>query len=86
MEDESGELVLEELQGEDQEPIISLNAVAGWEIVFSAPDRILKHEGCDMVVGVDLLIHLGPMTFDFKKHKVQFKKDGNRMELQGIEP
>lgn len=30
--------------------------------------------GCDMVVGVDLLIQLGSITFNFEEHNLQFRK------------
>lgn len=37
-----------------------------------------------MVLGEDLMSHLGHITFDFRMHNVEFQKDGKTIFLQGI--
>lgn len=48
---------------------------------FTAAMRILKLGGCDMVVGVDLLRQLGPITFDFDNHRIKFNRQGKEITL-----
>lgn len=55
-----------------------------WEMEghrFSTNVRILKLGGCDMVIGVDLLRKLGPVTFDFENQRIQLVGNGNRITL-----
>lgn len=41
---------------------------------FCSSIRILSLGGCDMILGVDLMSHLGPINFDFRMHiKWNFK-------------
>ncbi|KAI3454887.1 hypothetical protein Pfo_011550 [Paulownia fortunei] len=44
------------------------------ENLFSANDRMLKLGRYDMVIHVDLLKRLGPVTFDFDNQKIQFTR------------
>lgn len=52
---------------------------------FIAPVRLLKLGGCDMVLGVDLLNKLGPITLDFNMHQMQFQREGKTIIIQGNE-
>lgn len=58
-----------------------------WEMSecrFTAAVRILKLGGYDMVLGVDWMRRLGPITFNSVHQKVQLKKDGQQVTLQGL--
>lgn len=58
-----------------------------WQIgehKFCSPIMILHLGGCDMVLRADLMSWLGPITFDFSMHKVEFQKDGKTICLQGL--
>lgn len=52
---------------------------------FSSAMRVLRLGGCDMVVGVDLIRQLGPVSFDFDGHKIRFERNRKIMTLQGIQ-
>ncbi|KAH6797799.1 hypothetical protein C2S52_022353 [Perilla frutescens var. hirtella] len=50
-----------------------------WEISgnkFVASVRALRLGGCDMVLGVDFMHQMGPVTFNFEKQRIQFQRDG----------
>ncbi|XP_057780007.1 uncharacterized protein LOC130998610 [Salvia miltiorrhiza] len=58
-----------------------------WEMgacQFSSAMRLLRLGGCDMVVGVDLLRQLGPITFNFGEQNIKFTREGKDILLQGI--
>jgi len=40
--------------------------------------------GCDIVLGVEWLCTLGPVTMDFKEIYMSFTKEGHVQTLQGI--
>ncbi|KAK6129131.1 hypothetical protein DH2020_037109 [Rehmannia glutinosa] len=52
----------------------------GCIIEFTTPMML---GGCDMVVGVDFL-RLGPITFDFVNHKIQFQGPQGEVILEGV--
>lgn len=37
-----------------------------------------------MVLGIDIMSQMGPITFDFRSHKVDLKRDGKTICLQGL--
>ncbi|KAL4347374.1 hypothetical protein GQ457_17G020990 [Hibiscus cannabinus] len=45
--------------------------------------RVLKMGGSDMVLGVDWMGRFSPIVMDFQKMTISFKKDGQRVVLQG---
>ncbi|XP_026416204.1 uncharacterized protein LOC113311598 [Papaver somniferum] len=45
--------------------------------------RLLKLGGCDMVLGVDWMKIMSPMSFDFQKLTVTFTTNGKTITLQG---
>lgn len=51
---------------------------------FKVAVRILQLGGCDMVVGVDLLKQLGPMTFNFDDQSIKFTRRQTEVVLQGV--
>lgn len=55
-----------------------------WEMqkfIFKADLRVLRLAGCQMVLGVDWLRTLIPVTFDFKKLTLQFLYKGKSISL-----
>lgn len=55
-----------------------------WEMhgeSFEADLRLLKLGGCDIVLGVNWMKGVSPISFDFNKMEITFKKDGRRMTL-----
>ncbi|CAL9222412.1 unnamed protein product [Arabidopsis halleri] len=51
---------------------------------FLADLMVIPLEGCDMVLGVQWLETLGPITRDFKKLEMQFRIGHKKVLLQGI--
>ncbi|EOA13494.1 hypothetical protein CARUB_v10026554mg [Capsella rubella] len=51
---------------------------------FQADLMVMPLHGCDIVLGVQWLETLGPITFDFKKLVMQFCKGHKKVLLQGI--
>ncbi|KAH6766795.1 hypothetical protein C2S52_017778 [Perilla frutescens var. hirtella] len=51
---------------------------------FCTPMRIIQLGGCDMVIRVDLLRQLGPVTFNFAEQNIKFNSEGSEIVLQGI--
>ena len=68
-------------------PVISNSACLGfiWEMQeekFEATDlRLLQLGGCDVVLGVDWIKGVSPISFDFNRMEVSFEKRGRRMTL-----
>ncbi|KAL0455680.1 UNVERIFIED_CONTAM: Transposon Ty3-G Gag-Pol polyprotein [Sesamum latifolium] len=59
-----------------------------WEMgsqKFKAEVRLLRLDGCDMVIGVDFLRRLVPVTFDFDKQCLYFLKEAES-KLEGCKP
>lgn len=57
-----------------------------WEMQgekFEADLRLLQLGGCHVVLGVDWMKGVSPISFDFNKMEVSFEKDGRRMTLTG---
>ena len=50
---------------------------------FVADLRLLKLGGCDVVLGVDWMKGVGPISFNFNKMEVTFEKDGKKKTLTG---
>ena len=48
---------------------------------FEADLRLLKLGGYDIVLGVDWMKEVSPISFDFNKMEVTFEKDGKRRTL-----
>lgn len=46
--------------------------------------RVLKLADCQIVLGVDWLRTLSPVTFDFNKLTLQFNHEGKTISLQGV--
>ena len=68
--------------------VISKSSCIGfqWEMHgerFATDLRLLKLGGCDIVFGVDWMKTVSPISFDFYKLEVTFKKDGRKMILAG---
>ncbi|XP_012844847.1 PREDICTED: uncharacterized protein LOC105964883, partial [Erythranthe guttata] len=53
---------------------------------FQAGVRLLELGGCDLVIGVDLLRHLQPITFHFSKQRITAHLNGQPIILQGPQP
>lgn len=49
---------------------------------FQADFLVLPLEGCQMVMGIQWLILLGPILWDFKQLRMEFAMDGKRIILQ----
>lgn len=47
---------------------------------------ILKLGGYDMVIGLDPLRQLGPVTFNFDEQSISFQRGGKTVTLNGIKP
>ena len=41
--------------------------------------RLLKLGGCDVVLGVDWMKQVSPISFDFNRMEVTFEKGGKKM-------
>lgn len=57
-----------------------------WEMQgegFEADLRLLQLGGYDMVLGVDWMKGVSPISFDFNRMEVSFDKEGKRMTLKG---
>ena len=57
-----------------------------WEMQgekFEADLRLLQLGSCDVVLGVDWMKRVSPISFDFNKMEVSFEKEGRRMTLLG---
>ena len=50
---------------------------------FSTDLRLLKLGGCDVVLRVDWMKGVSPISFDFNKMEVTFEKDGSEKILAG---
>jgi len=50
---------------------------------FSMDLRVLELGGCDMVLGVDWMRTVGPLTFDFNKLEVTVEVEGKKQTLVG---
>ena len=50
---------------------------------FKANIRLLKLGGCQIVLGVDWLRKVSPVSFNFNKMEVTLAKGGRRITLQG---
>ena len=53
-----------------------------WEMQgegFEAKLRLLKLGECDVVLGVDWMKDVSPISFDFNKMEVTFAKEGKQM-------
>lgn len=50
---------------------------------FQADMRVLQLKGCDMVLGIEWLETLGPVTWDFRNLNMQFRLNGRRHVLRG---
>lgn len=50
---------------------------------FETDLRLLKLRECHIVLGVDWMKGVSPISFDFNKMEVTLKKDGQRVTLQG---
>ena len=48
---------------------------------FEADLRLLKLGGCDIVLEVDGMKNVSPISFDFNKMEVTFEKGGKKMTL-----
>lgn len=48
--------------------------------------RLYPLGGSDIILGVDWLQQVNPVTFDFKKHKISIEKGGKMIDLQGKVP
>ncbi|OMO86983.1 Integrase, catalytic core [Corchorus capsularis] len=53
---------------------------------FSSTFMVLALKGCDMVLGIEWLVSLGPILWDFSMLTMQFMYDNNWKLLQGITP
>ncbi|CAA7019723.1 unnamed protein product [Microthlaspi erraticum] len=51
---------------------------------FESDVMVIPLGGCDMVLGVQWLHTLGPITFDFKKLEMSFKWEARKILLHGI--
>ena len=49
--------------------------------VFEANLRLLKLGGCHIVLGVDWMKEMSPISFDFNRMEVTFVKDGRKKTL-----
>lgn len=68
--------------------VMSKSACVGfcWEMhgeEFEVDLLLLKPGGCDIVLGVDWMKIVSPISFDFNKMEVTFEKDGRKMTLTG---
>lgn len=57
-----------------------------WEMQgeeFETDLRLLQLGSCDVVLGVDWMKGVSPISFDFNKMEVSFEKEGRRMTLSG---
>jgi len=50
---------------------------------FVADLRLLNLGDCDVVLGVDWMKGVSPISFDFNKMEVTFEKDGKKKTLTG---
>lgn len=50
---------------------------------FATDLRLLKLGGCDIVLGVDWMKTVSPISFDFNKLEVTFEKHGRKLTLAG---
>ena len=50
---------------------------------FEADLRLLQLGGCDVVLGVDWMKEVSPISFDFNRMEVSFDKEGRKMTLSG---
>ncbi|XP_056688753.1 uncharacterized protein [Spinacia oleracea] len=60
-----------------------------WEMqgkTFKADEMLIALGGCDMVLGVQWLATLGPISWDFKELKKEFIQSGEQFELKGVLP
>lgn len=49
---------------------------------FEVDLKLLQLEGCDVVLGVDWMKGVSPISFDFNRMEVSFEKGGRRMTLR----
>lgn len=52
-------------------------------VSFSSDFRVLSLGGCDLVLGVQWLHHIGPVTMDFSVLELAFTYNGQDIVLQG---
>ena len=52
-------------------------------VEFVANLRVLELGGCDIVLGVDWMKNVSPLTFDFKKLEVTVDLEGQKLTLMG---
>ena len=50
---------------------------------FKADLRILELGGCDIILGMDWMRTVNPLTFDFNKLEVTVEMEGRRLKLTG---
>ena len=50
---------------------------------FEVDLRLLKLGGCDIILGVDYMMGVNLISFDFNKMVVTFEKESRRMTLTG---
>ena len=50
---------------------------------FVADLRLLKSGGCDVVLRLDWMKHMSPISFDFNRMEVTFEKKGKKLTLTG---
>ncbi|KAK8918476.1 hypothetical protein KSP39_PZI021744 [Platanthera zijinensis] len=55
-------------------------------VVFTSDMLILSLGGCDMVLGVQWLITLGPVNWDFYNLRLEFSSQGKQIVLRGSSP
>ncbi|KAL8147534.1 hypothetical protein AgCh_005021 [Apium graveolens] len=53
-------------------------------VSFTADVLLLPLNGSDIVLGVQLFSHLGPVLWDFSKLKMQFTYKGEKVRLRGM--
>lgn len=71
--------------------LISTLRVKGltWEVqghAFSHPLRLLKNDGCDLILGCDWMEACSPIEFDFKKKIVTFKLGRKKIRMHARLP
>ena len=51
---------------------------------FEADLRLLQFGGCDVVLGLDWMKGVRPISFDFNRMEVSFEKEGRRLILTRV--